>query len=172
MYVAITRAEERLYLTRSKSRYLYGRRDIAKPSRFILELASELGVKEKPNTYCDLGERYRGEYYGSAHGARYSGYHEERSAGRALYSADDGYQSDEPVKTTSSFKAFWAGQKKAETAGNGGGKYSVGMKVRHPKFGLGMVIAVKNNGNTVNVAFDGQGIKELSASLAPLEIIK
>ncbi|MCH5146619.1 MAG: UvrD-helicase domain-containing protein [Clostridiales bacterium] len=172
MYVAITRAKERLYLTRSKSRYLYGHRDITKPSRFILELAAELGVKEKPTAYRDFGDRYRGEYYGSAHGARYSGYREERSAGRALYSADDIYQSDEPPKATSSFKAFWAGQKKPESTNGGSGKYAVGMKVKHPKFGFGMVIAVKNNGNTVNVAFDGQGIKELSASLAPLEIIK
>ena len=165
MYVAITRAGERLYLTRSKSRYLYGRRAISKPSRFISELASELGVYETPRTYGGYGDRYRGGY-----GAR-TDYREERSAGRALYS--DGYESDEPVRTSavSSFKAFWSGQKKAETS-NASGKYSVGMKVKHPKFGFGMVIAVKNNGNTVNVAFDGQGIKELSASLAPLEIVK
>ena len=174
MYVAITRAEKRLYLTRSKSRYLYGHRDIAKPSRFILELAKELGVTEKPNTYRDLGERYRGEYYGSAHGARYGGSHDERSFGKALYSSDDGYHSDEPPKTTvtSSFKAFWGGQTQKNSSSNDKkGKYAVGMKVKHPKFGIGMVIAVKNNGNTVNVAFDGQGIKELSASLAPLTII-
>ena len=48
----------------------------------------------------------------------------------------------------------------------------MGMRVRHPKFGVGMVVAVKSGGAVVNVAFDGQGIKELSASLAPLEIIK
>lgn len=45
------------------------------------------------------------------------------------------------------------------------------MKVRHARFGVGTVIAVKNGGAVINVAFDGQGIKELSASLAPLEII-
>ena len=171
MYVAITRAEERLYLTRSKSRYLYGHRDPTKPSRFILELATELGVKEKPNTYRDFGERYGN---GCGSGARYSDYRDERATGRAIYSSDDAYHSDEPPKTsnTSSFKAFWAGQKKPENTGGGSGKYSVGMKVKHPKFGFGMVISLKNNGNTINVAFDGQGIKELSASLAPLEIIK
>ncbi len=45
------------------------------------------------------------------------------------------------------------------------------MKVRHPKFGVGMVVALKNGGTIINVAFDGQGIKELSASLAPLTVI-
>ena len=174
MYVAITRAKERLYLTRSKSRYLYGHRDIAKPSRFILELATELGVKEKPNTYSAFGDRYRGGYYGGASGSRYSGYGGERSAGRALYSSDEGYQSDEPPKisSTSTFKPHSPLQKKPQAPIGGNVNYTVGMRVKHPKFGLGMVISVKNNGNIINVAFDGQGIKELSASIAPLQIIK
>ena len=45
------------------------------------------------------------------------------------------------------------------------------MRVKHAKFGVGMVIAVKNGGATINVAFEGQGIKELSAALAPLTIL-
>ncbi|MBQ8446768.1 MAG: UvrD-helicase domain-containing protein, partial [Clostridia bacterium] len=40
MYVAITRAKELLYLTRSKSRYLYGRREPTARSRFLKELAT------------------------------------------------------------------------------------------------------------------------------------
>lgn len=51
MYVAITRAKSRLYLTRSKSRYLYGHRDITTPSRFISELSAELGVKAERPSY-------------------------------------------------------------------------------------------------------------------------
>ncbi len=163
MYVAITRAQERIYLTRSKSRYLYGHRAVSTPSRFILELASELGINAKADTYRSA------DRYGEYRSQRYRGY-EERSSGRSVYSDDSGYQSDEPPKTAGTFKAFWGGQQKA-----GGGqtaKYAVGMKVKHPKFGFGMVIAVKNGGSVVNVAFEGQGIKELSASLAPLEIIK
>ena len=37
MFVAITRAEERLFLTRSKSRFMYGKRDYLMPSRFLAE---------------------------------------------------------------------------------------------------------------------------------------
>ena len=44
MYVAITRAEERLYFTRSRSRYLYGERSATLPSRFLQELSSVLDV--------------------------------------------------------------------------------------------------------------------------------
>ena len=145
MYVAITRAEKQLYITRSKSRYLYGHRDLTKPSKFINELASELGVK---NTYDYGGER--------------------RVYNRALYSSADGYESDFEVKGNVSFKPAFASPKPKT---GGASHYAVGMRVRHAKFGNGMVIAVKNGGTVINVAFEGHGIKELSASIAPLEIL-
>lgn len=166
MYVAITRAKEKLYLTRSRSRYLYGRRELTRPSKFINELAAELGVSAErtPYYYAGGGRKFAGAY-------RENGFaDEERSFGKALYSSFDGAQSD--VSVQSSFKAFYggAGAQKPVQKGSGGA-YSVGMRVRHKKFGVGMVIAVKNGGSTINVAFEGQGIKELSASIAPLEII-
>ena len=37
MYVAITRAEEKLYLTSTKTRYMYGHRDYMLKSRFVAE---------------------------------------------------------------------------------------------------------------------------------------
>ena len=172
MYVAITRAKEKLYLTRSKSRFLYGHREIATPSRFIGELAPELGsvaVDKTPYYYAGGGRKYAGAYRGNGYG--YDS--DESSSGRALYSSADGVQSDIPAQK-SSFKAFWGGNTTNAAKNNATqnvGKYTVGMRVKHPKFGVGMIVAIKNGGNTLNVAFDGQGIKELSASLAPLEII-
>ena len=69
--------------------------------------------------------------------------------------------------------SFWGGQKKTEPVKSSqtAGKYTVGMRVRHPKFGVGMVVAVKNSGQIVNVAFDGQGVKELAAAFAPLTVL-
>ncbi len=191
MYVAITRARERLYLTRSKSRYLYGRRDLTAASKFIKELAPELGAAAYAGG--DFGGYGGARGYGRSGGfdggvsAGYSGAYrggsgynaDEKSVGRALYSAGDGEQSAYAEK--SSFKPVWGGSGAAKgvggfgnaggSGGNGGARYSVGMRVRHPKFGVGMVVAVKNDGKVINVAFDGQGVKELSAALAPLEII-
>ena len=43
MYVAITRAMERLYLTSSKKRYIYGKENYSQVSRFIKELGFENG---------------------------------------------------------------------------------------------------------------------------------
>lgn len=193
MYVAITRAKRKLYLTRSKSRYLYGRRDVTTPSRFLLELSSLLDLKDvgARSRYSPFGGTYGGGYaYGKGGRAAYGaasfsdgGYVGERSAGKSLYSSDEGYRSDfssrgdwddgakkpkNPAKTHafSPFSGFGR-----QNAAAGKNSYSVGMKVRHARFGDGTVIAVKNGGTVINVAFDGQGIKELSASLAPLEII-
>lgn len=164
MYVAITRAEKKLYLTRSKSRYLYGHRDLTRPSRFVNELSAELGVRNEPS--CRYANNYNGRYGGGAGG--YSSYRNEtRSEGKPLYSSDEGYQSDLP----SSKIAFKFGGVKKKTPTEEKKKYNVGMRVRHAKFGVGMVIALKNDGKVINVAFDGQGIKELSAELAPLEIL-
>jgi DNA helicase-2/ATP-dependent DNA helicase PcrA len=75
-YVAITRAREKLYLTRSKSRYLYGRREPTARSRFLKELASEIELpKEQLRTSYGYGadgygdddpESYGNSAYGSA----------------------------------------------------------------------------------------------------------
>ncbi len=163
MYVAITRAKEKLYLTRSKSRYLYGHRGPTVPSRFISELAPDLGIQAAGigRQYAGLARRFGGTPMGNDGESKK--YDPERP--RALYSEDD---APSPSTFSTSFKAHYAAQKPPQSTG---AKYSVGMRVSHPKFGTGMVIALKNGGNIINVAFEGQGIKELSASIAPLKIL-
>jgi DNA helicase-2/ATP-dependent DNA helicase PcrA len=185
MYVAITRARENLYLTRSKSRYLYGHRDATTPSRFINELADTLGVKDagsrRPiSSYGNGYSSYGNGGYGKTGGytrSTYSesGYYSQVNTG-SNRTSDYGYhsdvtpKSDKPKEHKSVFSPFSGfSTPKAKTGAN---KYAVGMKVRHAKFGYGTVIALKKEGTVINVAFDGQGIKELSASIAPLEIIK
>lgn len=50
MFVAITRAQQRLYLTNSKTRFMYGKRDYLLPSRFLKECEIILS-KPTFNTY-------------------------------------------------------------------------------------------------------------------------
>ncbi len=179
MYVAITRAKERLFLTRAKERNLYGRRERTMPSRFLKELSSQLGIKDTPvyagNRYSGYGREYGGGYSGDFYGGGRSGYgnsrrdEEDRGYSRSLYSADEEFSS-RPASYASPARSFSGFGMQSENI-SAGGKYKVGTKVRHAKFGNGTVVAVKNGGAVINVAFDGQGIKELSASLAPLTII-
>ena len=48
--------------------------------------------------------------------------------------------------------------------------YSVGERVRHSKFGEGMIIEI--DGNILKVAFDGEGIKKLAKNIAPLDKVR
>ena len=174
MYVAVTRAKKLLWLTRSKSRYLYGHREATLPSPFLRGIENYVNGKEA----ASYGRR---PVYGRTVRSGYSDGYE----GDFWDSRDDsGYVPDDPspsyVKSyggqsggssASSFKAASTFKSAAPAQTGGGKKYYVGCKVRHPKFGTGTVIALKNNGAVVDIAFDSQGIKELSAAIAPLEII-
>ena len=153
MYVAVTRAKERLYLTRAMSRYLYGNREYMVQSRFLKEaqpiLSPALKKEEKSTDY---------------------GYQNER---RFNYSDDDsGYRSTGGY-SSSYAKSMLGGNKPKVNVGADLSKYKSGIKVKHTKFGEGTVICVKGQGDNiiVDVAFVGVGIKSLSAKFAPMEII-
>ena len=79
-----------------------------------------------------------------------------------------------PMKISQMFQsATRAPVKKPTTSGKDISAFKVGVKVKHPKFGIGTIINVNGAGaNTVlNIAFEGLGIKQLSAGLAPLTIV-
>lgn len=133
LYVAVTRAKERLYLTYAGSRFRFSHVENYPPSRFIGEI---LGIK--PKTYVEDTAR-----------RSVSGYQPKLATSHII--ADD-KPSDAKNYTD----------------------YVLGAKVRHPKFGEGTIITVAGTGEskTVQVAFAGAGIKNLSLAAAPLELIK
>ncbi len=150
MYVAVTRAKERLYLTRAMSRYMYGGREYMTQSRFLKEaqpvLSSNKEVQERKPVR---------DFYDSS---------------RAFIDSEDnsfngGYSSSLAKKT---FLNKPTVKNTAPTT-----SFKSGIKVKHPKFGVGTVIAVKGAGDNmiVDVAFVGVGIKALAVKYAPLEIV-
>ena len=181
MYVAITRARERLFLTRSKSRYLYGKREATLQSRFIDELSSVIDVPASRSPYESYARRaadsyssYRGGYSG------YSSYGRKFGQDRSREDDDYGYQSDlppEPQKSAGSFSAAAAYRQASPRPAAAGEKdyaaFKAGVKVKHPKFGEGMIVSIKGLGSAMvlSVSFPGLGIKALSAQLAPLTVI-
>lgn len=162
MYVAITRAKERLYLTRAVSRYMYGSREYMSPSRFLKEgqpvLNPNAYEKEKSAAFSDFG--YKKEF-------RY-GYNDNSGDDDlpSVKSGSGGYSS-------SYAKTMLSGNTLKENKNADYGGYKCGIKVRHAKFGEGTVIAVKGSGDNIiaDVAFKGVGIKALSVKYAPMEII-
>lgn len=106
MYVAITRAKDKLFITSAKKRMLFGQENIAVPSRFIKEIdPSLIEHEEKENMFTSTHKRVNNFY-------------------------------DED-KT-----------------------YNYGDKIKHEKYGLGVVIEVA--GDFITVAFNKNvGIKKL-----------
>ena len=181
MYVAITPARGRLFLTRSESRYLDGKREATLQSRFIDELSSVIDVPASRSPYESYARRaaasyssYRGGYSG------YSSYGRKFGQDRSREDDDYGYQSDlppEPQKSAGSFSAAAAYRQASPRPAAAGEKdyaaFKAGVKVKHPKFGEGMIVSIKGLGSAMvlSVSFPGLGIKALSAQLAPLTVI-
>ena len=183
MYVAITRARERLYFTRSRSRYLYGERSMTLQSRFMNELSSVLDIEpQRPARDYAVRSAYGGRQgYGS-----YTGYGARRSFSRARNADAEeyGYHSDlppEPAPSPSPAFSAASAFKRTQAAGRAakpqGGKdyaaFRAGVKVRHPKFGDGLIVSTRGEGSALiaNVSFPGLGIKSLSVQIAPLTVI-
>lgn len=175
MYVAITRAREKLWLTRSLSRYLYGRREPTARSRFVEELGGVLRLPEKKPAY----PRYSGDYetggrrfgygggYGSSAARRVGSYTGSREADAF---ATFGGEKKPPVSFNRAAMSVSVPPEmpRRDTSG-----YSVGTRVRHTRFGEGTVIAVRGQDKNliVTVHFGSVGNKDLAAALAPMEIL-
>ena len=212
MYVAITRAKEKLWLTRSKSRYLYGHREPTMRSRFIRELEDELEIPAESERFSGYGygARYSGSYgagrtsygagrggyssgYGAGHGSSYSGmgasyYGNNSYGGRAAQSVpSDNARSTQGAQE---LPTFGSGSRPAASAGvrfgNAGktaaptqprkdtSRFAVGTRVRHARFGDGVITAMRGAGGNiiVTVRFEQAGNKDLAAALAPLEVLE
>jgi len=191
MYVAITRAKQRLWLTRSRSRYLYGKREPTLRSRFAEELKDLIKLPEEKRQDSYFGE-YGRSPYGTTFGGSYgsSGGYGGRSSYGSSYGS--GRRSGYGEKTGGDgWRTFGGSGSKTPNAsntptvryGNAGNKPTVtnkdvsvfhaGVKVRHARFGEGTIVSSRGSGNNliVTVDFQSVGKKDLAAALAPLEVI-
>ncbi len=87
MYVAVTRAKKNLWLTRSKTRFLYGKREPTATSIFVKEVSDILDIPE-PTVH----KRYSGDYSYGGYSSDYEySYDGSASGGRARYGSQSGY---------------------------------------------------------------------------------
>lgn len=141
-YVAITRAEEVLYMTSAENRMVFGRTMNYPQSDFIDEVSGTLkeivnsgnGVNRGVNVL--KSKTMAQKQNNNPHSLRYSLQNREVSVGKEIKSVD--------------------------TTGLLPGK-----KVTHSKFGLGTLINL--SGNIATIAFDNMGIKKLDISVAPIK---
>ena len=146
-YVAITRAKDKLYITHTKSRLMYGRTSYNPLSRFIkMELPDSLVELEKPRQVPP----------------RATDYYSRRPTPQRREAFSDEFSRRPSIQNTKPAKSG------AESFGVS--KFPVGTRVMHALFGEGVIMSVRDMGGDVlyEVKFDTGVTKKLMATFAKL----
>ena len=145
-YVGITRAKQKLYLTKTRTRMLFGSTTYSRESRFIGEIPENL-IERTGESRMQQGSR--GSYAGSY------GFGGERVGIGA--------------KPGTGAKPTGFGYK--PPAAKSGVVYHVGDTVLHKLFGKGMILSAEKMGNDtlLEIAFDKAGTKKLMANFCKME---
>lgn len=140
MYVALTRAKEKVHLLRTDMRTLFGNTQLNPPSRFIDEIPEHL-VQEEEHQKADLlsgsrrhAPRFRGRTYLS------------QSAQKKLAPEEKPGEPEGPMLQADEVRP--------------------GDMVEHPQFGAGLIVSL--DGTLATVAFKTAGVKKLMLGAAPL----
>ena len=181
MYVGITRARKRLFLSRAAERMMYNQFSHNPPSRFLDEIPPRL-VREETLGRASV-------YSGSGYGRK-----TETRGFRSGYSGWDSEFADPDIDSREKISTLGKPKLKLVQGGSGlnnipgvtkgfipsaasGLKSSAmeklfrpGDRVRHAKFGTGSVLELSGSGVNarISVAFDTAGVKVLSVAVAPI----
>lgn len=147
-YVAVTRAKKELIITYCQRRLYFGRTTCNERSRFIDEIPEEL---------CDVQSFYQTTEYGS-----YSSFTRPTSFARTANFA-----------ANKAFAPKHIGTSQSSPVSANVKQYKAGDRVKHSKFGEGLVISAKPMGADVmyEIAFDEFGTKKLMGTYAKLSDI-
>jgi DNA helicase-2/ATP-dependent DNA helicase PcrA len=169
MYVAITRARKRLYLSFSQSRMLHGQTRYHTRSRFFDELpegALKWISAKQPGFGSGMGGGKSGGYGGSSGAGWGGGFSAGSGAKSSGYSSGGGGFPARPLKDAPDFGGGPVPPQKAAPAHG----LRVGMKVFHNKFGEGKVTTLEGAGDDARaqINFPRHGVKWLALSVAKL----
>lgn len=148
MYVAITRARDRLYISHTQSRMLHGQVRYNLPSRFLGELPSEsvkvLVPKQKESSWSNQGRSINPSWGSSS-------------------------LSDNSLSRNTGGSSVLVSSKKA----NDEHGFHLGQNVFHAKFGEGRIVGFEGSGGDAKaqVNFSRHGVKWLQLSIAKLTAI-
>lgn len=196
-YVGLTRAMERLYLTRSETRTMWGKSQFNPPSPFLEEIPEELIEWKRTAGFSGFGasgigaygahggSSYGGGSYGRSYGGYSGGSRSGYSSGSSRGSYSDPYESRSSRRSEPSTTDINGSASYGLAAATASSKVSnrsrvhqskeiptlaVGDTVRHTKFGEGRVLAVEGSGDkTVAKVRFGSEEKRLLLRYAPLE---
>jgi DNA helicase-2/ATP-dependent DNA helicase PcrA len=147
-YVAITRAQKRLFLSYALTRYRFGRLKNCEPSRFLDDIHAN---------YVKVSTKYAGMHAEAPSSAAFA---------RTFVSSMKKTISSQPVAKPGGYRA------PADFAPSDTSGLQPGMRVEHPKFGYGDVVRIDTSGadRKAVIAFTDFGEKTLLLSFAKLKI--
>ena len=154
MYVAITRAKERLYLTNTSTRFRFGTLISNTPSQFLLEgeiikPKARFNIDEE-DIFADFGDMFNSKPNNSS----------KKSA------KSNGIDLINVMKKTPSFAQS---VQRSNVNDKDLSKFVAGKKVKHTKFGEGIILNV--SGENADIKFETLGVKKFNIRLAPIEVI-
>ncbi len=157
LYVGMTRAQRRLWLSRAERRLQFGQVVENPPSRFLRDLPREGLARRGAFSQRSLGQS-------RSHAAAQP---EMAMSGQPLDLSR--------ILSRGRLAAVRRQQESAQAtpaaAQAATGEWRIGDRVKHPKFGQGMVVnsSLRADTTEITVAFPGQGLKKLDARYAMLE---
>lgn len=154
-YVAVTRAQQQLYLTLARRRRLYGEETEAQPSQFLGDIPTEM----LEDTTAEMG-------WNSLSATVSNG-------SSAPSRKNTSNVSGQTFNSVESVRAY-LNKKKASDPPRSSGAFRPGAHVRHPKYGLGVVVRSEGQGDNAKVIvhFPGFGQKTLVETYSGLERVQ
>jgi len=145
-YVAITRAQDHLFISHATTRYKFGKLEYSEPSRFIAEIPNGNFKRMKSDRQANLGDRH---------------FTTIPSRSNNIFTRNINNRPKPSPAPLANFKAD-------DTT-----RLEVGMKILHIKFGVGKVSAMDGVGDNriAVIQFENEGEKKLMLKFAKLKII-
>lgn len=187
MYVAMTRAEEQLYLTSARSRFRFGKTEMSSPSRFLKEIDSQyLNMGRNASTSPIPTQQTvsrRNTLFDSSSSSRHTvdfnkpetvpstlwGKTLKRVSASSAYAASPSTASSRPA-VTSSVSPSGVPSSASTTSCLG---IAVGKHIEHSRFGRGEVLSVEGTGldAKATVCFENVGTKQLLLRFAKIKLL-
>ena len=177
LYVAVTRAEKRCFLSYAKSRFRYGKVEYGMPSRFLKDI--DAGYMELPKvqkTFMDSPFRDSSpssrNIWGVSDKPRFVS---ERTTQSTQNSR--GYQSTHTPQKMSVIETVPTSRRLVSTNAGGGAarvaQLSPGQHIEHERFGVGEVIKVEGTGENTKalIRFENAGEKQLLLKFARFRVL-
>lgn len=178
LYVAITRAEQRCFLSCAKSRYQYGSMMFNEPSRFLKEIDKQYlviegnaaGFKSQGSQPQPFQSRPQSQSFQSR--PQSQPYHETPQRNPFQSTVPSGFRRVQSVSQR--FQTSASIQRMQASASSQRQTIHAGARVEHQRFGLGTVVAVEGVGENekATIEFQNAGTKTLLMKFARLTVLK